>query len=92
MGLIHPLTLMFWSFVVMFIYCDFGERVCSGFNEIHTGVEECDWYQFPIEMQRMLLIIMTIDEPIVLNGFANVVMTRETFKKVVVFCALIEKG
>ena len=85
MGLIQPLTMMFWSFVVMFIYCDFGERISCGFEAVHNGIEECDWYLFPIEMQKMLLIIMAADEPIVLKGFANVVMTRETFKKVVFF-------
>lgn len=85
MGVIQPLTLMFWSFVVMFIYCDFGERISCGFESVHNAIEECDWHLFPNEMQRMLLIIMAADEPVVLEGFANVVMTRETFKKVAFF-------
>lgn len=82
MGLIQPLTLMFWSFFFMYIYSDFGERISGGFDAIHSVIEECDWYLFTIGMQKMLLIIMIVDEPVVVNGFPNVALTRESFKKV----------
>ncbi|XP_055297011.1 putative odorant receptor 71a [Sitodiplosis mosellana] len=82
LGLIQPLTLMFWSFVLVLLYCDFGERVCGEFDAVHNTIEECDWYLFPIEIQKMLLTIMMADQPVVLKGFANVVITRETSKKI----------
>ena len=84
MGLIQPLTLMFWVFVITFVYCDSGEKISGGFEAVHDAIEECDWYRFPIEMQKMLLTIMIADELVVVNGFANVVLNRESFKKVCV--------
>lgn len=66
----------------MLMYSDFGERISGGFEEIHSAIEECDWYLFPIQIQRMLLTIMIADEAVVVHGFPNVVLTRESFKKV----------
>ena len=85
MSFIQPLTLMFWAFASMFFYCDFGERVCGGFEAVHNTIEECNWYQLPIEIQKMLLTVMMADQSVVLKGFANVFATRESFKLVISF-------
>lgn len=74
---------VFWSFSIVFIYCDFGERVTSEFNQITEAVYQFDWYTFPMKIQQMMPnIIIATQEPVVVRGFANTMCTRESFKMV----------
>lgn len=75
---------MFWSFMVIFLLCNYGEQVTSEIEEIHDNLYDCDWYLFPIKEQRMMqLILVTAQQPINLQGFGNILLTRDTFKKVI---------
>lgn len=49
--MVKPLILMFWSFVQVFMFCDFGENVTGGFEALNDAILENDWYTFPIEIQ-----------------------------------------
>lgn len=74
---------MLWCFFIIFSYCELGERFSGQFDEINKIIDECNWYLLPIEMQRMLpTIMMTTQKRIYLEGFLNVKLIRETFKKV----------
>lgn len=44
---------------------------------------QCNWHLFPIEIQRMLVIVMTnTQRPSTVHGFANTFCTRDAFKGV----------
>lgn len=74
---------MFWSFSLIFIFCDFGERVSSGFGEINDAISAFDWHLFPIGAQRMLpTILIVTQQPVALRGFGNVSFLREVFANV----------
>lgn len=74
---------VFWSFAYIFLVCDFGERVSAGFGESYAVLCTFDWYLYPIDIQRMLHIIMiSVQSPVVFRSFGNIPCTREQAKKV----------
>lgn len=74
---------MFWTFAFVLIFCELGEMVSSEFDAFNGSVEQCKWYSFPIEMQRMVVIFMAnAQQPSYIRAFGNISCTRETFKKV----------
>lgn len=83
MALVKPFVLIFWSFVAMFIFCNFGENMTNSFKNLNDSFCGCGWYSFPIDVQKMLpTICVAIQQPVVLMCYGNVLYTRETFKKV----------
>lgn len=75
--------IMFWAFCQFFLFCNFGQYVTNEFSEIDNLIYFCDWYTFPKEIQRILpTVIATAQQPVILEGFANLTCTREAFKKV----------
>lgn len=88
-GAVDPISLLFallsiyWSFVQMFIFCNFGENINDHFSRVDDTIYDCDWYTFPKEIQRMLPVVMiSAQRPVTLTGFANFSCTRQAFKKV----------
>lgn len=72
-----------WSFIIIFFFCESGERLSGKFEAIDDELYECDWYLFPMEIQRMVLILLSgTHAPVLLRGFGNIVCTREAFKDV----------
>lgn len=82
--LVAEMCLAFWSFVIIFFFCYFGENICGQFNELNDAIYQLDWYRCPIEIQRLIptILIVTQNSP-VLRGIGNVVCNREAFKKVI---------
>lgn len=75
--------LLFWTIVLIFIFCELGERVTQQFNEFNEQFCQCNWYLFPIEMQRMFIIVISnTQRPAIIEGYANIVCTRDAFKQV----------
>lgn len=73
----------FYSFVMIFWYCEYGERICSRFDEINDVIHQTDWYLLPVKMQKMIpTILIAAQRPVLLMGFGNVACTRENYKKV----------
>lgn len=90
MDLVTPLTEMIWSFAMIAFYCQFSHMMCEGFNMFCEKFHRCDWYLFPIELQRIYLIfILDTQQLTIVRGFGNILCTRDTFKKVV-HCSNIE--
>lgn len=77
------LCLMFWSFSLIFFYCEFGENISGQFDELIDVIYQFKWYSYPVKMQRMIPIILKgTQHPIVLRGFGNVMCKRFMFKQV----------
>lgn len=78
-----PLVQLIWSYLDIFVYCNFGESVTDEFIEIYNGVCQLDWYLIPMEFRKCLPYIMLIThEPVILHGFGQFLCTREAFKNV----------
>lgn len=71
-----------WSFILIFFLCEFGEIVATQFDMFHVEFSKCKWYLLPLEMQRMLLILLADVQPMTIRGYGDVMCTRVTFKKV----------
>lgn len=83
MELIRPLTIIFWSFVSIFLTCDFGERVSNRFDVIDDVLCQFEWYDLPLEVQKMLpIIMMSTQQTVVFKGFGNILLLREVFRQV----------
>lgn len=69
-----------WS---VFIACELGERACEMFGSVDGTVAEIDWYLYPIEIKRILPVIMiTTQKDIYIELFGSITASRETFKRV----------
>lgn len=72
-----------WSYLVLLLYCEFGERVTNEFVELDNEVCQLEWYLLPISVQRFIPFIMnTTQQPIILRGFQSCSCARESFKNV----------
>lgn len=77
------ILLMVWAFAIIYFYCEFGEMVTHQFNAFHEVLCQCNWYKFPLDVQRMLVIFMSdTQQPAFIRGYANIECTREAFKNV----------
>lgn len=80
---IRPLTLIFWSIAANFLLCTFGEQVSNQLDAITNAIYQCEWYLFPVEVQKMSLTAMTAtQQPVIFCGFGNILLARNTFKMV----------
>lgn len=43
---------------------------------------ECDWYLYPLRMQRILPIIILNSDEIYIKGYGNIFLTRITLQRV----------
>ena len=82
--MVQPVILLFYTFFVNLIYCNFGQIITNGFEEIYDTIEDCDWHLFPMEIQRNCLPIILINtqQSVVVQGFGNIDLSREMFKRV----------
>lgn len=72
-----------WSFGLIFVASELCQRISSAFDEIDYEVDQLSWYLFPIEIWRMLpMIIMSAQEPITFECFGSISCERITFKNV----------
>lgn len=86
-GNVMPVLLMIITgiiaFTLVFVSCELSQRLSNAFDRIDFTVHQFDWYLFPIEMKRMLPVVMVnVQRPISLACFGSIMCTRETFKDV----------
>lgn len=75
--------MMSWSFGLLYFKCELGERLNNKFEQFNDAVNQCDWYLFPFEVQRMFItMVMNAQQSIRVHGFGNISSSRETFQKV----------
>lgn len=73
----------FWSILVVFVACEFGQRFSDALDSCDDKLAQLDWYLVPRRIQRMLpMIILNSQQPMIVQCFGNVPCGRETFKKV----------
>lgn len=76
------ISLVFWSFVQLFLICESSERITDRFDKIEIYML-CDWYAFPLQTQRILpTVIVNTQEPVLLTAVGSLTCTRNTFKEV----------
>lgn len=63
--------------------CMFGEIVTNRFDMFYDAFCNTNWYIFPIELQRILVIFMPIvQKSVLVNGSGKIICRLEEFKKV----------
>lgn len=83
-GDVKRVNLMFWSFVLIYLFCEMGQSVTNQFEMFEEELCRRDWYLFPLKLQRIHLIVLAnAQQPTTLNGFANLVCIRESMKTVI---------
>lgn len=72
-----------WCFIFIFIYCELGQRVNEAFDESYDTILQFNLYSFPMEIQRMLpIIILNAQQSVEIRGYGDFSCTRERFKSV----------
>ena len=81
--LLYSLRQVFWAFGLIGCFCELGEMVTKLFDKFNVRLYQCDWYLFPIEVQRMLVVFMSdTQQPVFVHASGNIQCIRENFKKV----------
>lgn len=74
---------MFTAFIVLFIFCELGQRITNEAFEGYLIVLRSDWYTFPTNFLKLFPIFMHgVQRPIVLCGIGKIACTRDAFKVV----------
>lgn len=73
-----------WAVSMVYAACELGQRFSKLFSEVDDVVgRHLDWYLLPIEIKRMLsIIIINSQRPCVIEFFGSFSCSREQFKKV----------
>lgn len=73
-----------WVFTTwLYLVCSFGDQVTNRLIEISDMIFGCAWYQYPIDVRKsQLMMMMSAQRPIFIEGFPNYKCTLDTFKKV----------
>lgn len=72
-----------FALALVFISCELGHRINEAFDAVNVYIEQLDWYAFPVEIQRMLpMIIANVQQPVPLDCFGSITCTRAVFKDV----------
>lgn len=80
---LSAIILVLWAFIFLFLWCDFGQKLTDQFELFEDEVYKCKWYLFSIEMQQIFAFaMMNVQQSIVVKGFGNIELSRETFEKV----------
>lgn len=73
----------FWAINVVLIACELGQRISNSFETIENRINLLAWYSLPIEVQRILPIIMiNAQQPAIVAFFGSIACSRLQFKKV----------
>lgn len=74
----------------LFAICELGERISNAFDEIGDEIYQMDWLLFPIEMKKMLpLILMNAQQPVLSLSIGSFTTSRETMSSVIGLVFLI---
>lgn len=74
---------MICSLATNFMICEVGQQLTSQFSKFNETLCRCKWYSFPIELQQMLVIVMSNTQQLAfMQSYGNIPCTRESFKVV----------
>lgn len=81
--MVRLIVLMVWPLAVIFGFCEYGEMLSEQFDAVGDKLCQCDWYTFPIKLQRIfLIVVVNAQQMTVIYCFENTPCARDTFKKV----------
>lgn len=85
------MCMVLWPFLITLAICEFGEMLTNKFHTFNDSLCQCNWYYYPNEVQRMLVIVIAnAQQPLIFCGFGNIPISRFSFKKVTILCILLE--
>lgn len=71
------------SLALIIICCELSQRTSEAFEGINDILMQYKWYLFPMELKRILpTMIITAQQPILLECFGSISCCRDCFKKV----------
>lgn len=74
---------VFYSFVVVFITCELGQRLICEYADIEDVICQFDWYLLPLDIQKALtIIIFNAQQPVTIECFGSTNTNRESFQQV----------
>lgn len=74
---------LFCTFTLLFLSCELSDQISIDFENINDTINRFDWNSFPLEMQRLLPIIMAnTQQSVGFECFRGFICNRDTFKKV----------
>lgn len=83
MVLFESIVCEFAALLLVLIACEAGHRISDTFEKMDDTFEEIDWYLLPIDVQRMLpVVLMYVQETMVPKFFGSISCSREQFRKV----------
>ena len=75
--------LVLWALILLFILCDFGQKLTNQFELLEDEMYNCKWYLFPMKMRlTFAFAMMNVQELATFQGLGNIELSRETSKKV----------
>ncbi|XP_051153472.1 odorant receptor 94a-like [Leptopilina boulardi] len=78
------LTMLCFYIFQIFIYCLFGEEMTRKSLSITNEIYQMDWNSLSVQTkQKLIIIMMRASRPIQLNGVVVVVLSIETFCKII---------
>lgn len=81
--IVSTVVAMNWGFGIIFIACEYGERMTDHFEKFDEKLGRCDFYKLPIEIQRMYLIFSSDTQQMrTVHCYGGVICSREIYKKV----------
>lgn len=83
MPVLLPVISGILALALVFIACEIGQRLNDAFDEINSTIIQFKWYLFPLEIKKVLpIIIGGAQQPVSLECFGSITCTREVFKQV----------
>lgn len=91
--IVFTLLMIFWAFVALLGFCMLGEIVTNEFDTFYEGLCNKNWYFFPIELQRMLVIFMPMaQKSVTIHGSGTTLYRLAAFKKVNAWHSIFAKA
>lgn len=86
MELLRTTILVIWAFAAYFVFSECGEMVTSQFEKFNDALDQCSWYLFSIETQKMFAVVVANSQPSInIRGYGNVLCARKSFKTVSIY-------
>lgn len=83
MALFTPIFDLFFTLVILCTVCELAGKMGSEFETFNDQIDQFDWYLMPLEIQKMLpLIMMDSQQEVGFTCFGSIMCNRETFRKV----------
>lgn len=68
---------------ILFLYCFFGNKLTDDLLSMNDLVYESEWYHYPVQTQRYLILIMArAQQPFYISAYNVMPCTLENYGKV----------